>query len=55
VVVAGLSAGCTGGSKSDGQIQSAPEASNAAQAFAKNYSENMTKKYANMNKGKKNQ
>ena len=43
---AGLSAGCTDSNKSDGQIQASPEASNAAQAIAKSYAENMTKKYA---------
>ena len=42
---AGLLAGCTNSNKSDGQIQSAPEAQNAAQAVAKNYSEQMVKKY----------
>jgi hypothetical protein len=47
VGVAGLSAGCTDSNKSDGQIQSSPEASNAAQAIAKSYSDNMIKKYAN--------
>ena len=46
VGVGGLSAGCTDSLKSDGQIQASPEASNAAQAIAKSYSENMTKKYA---------
>jgi hypothetical protein len=46
VPVAGLLAGCTDGNKSDGQITAAPEASNAAQAIAKSYAENMTKKYA---------
>ena len=43
---AGLLAGCTDSNKSDGQIQASPEASNAAQAIAKSYAENMTKKYA---------
>ena len=43
---AGLSAGCTDSNKSDGQIKTSPEASNAAQAIAKSYSENMIKKYA---------
>ena len=43
---AGLLAGCTDSDKSDGQIKSTPEASNAAQAIAKSYSENMIKKYA---------
>jgi hypothetical protein len=42
----GLLAGCTDSNKSDGQITTAPEASNAAQAIAKSYSENMIKKYA---------
>ena len=46
VGVAGLLAGCTDSNKSDGQIKASPEASNAAQAIAKSYSENMTKKYA---------
>jgi hypothetical protein len=46
VGVAGLFAGCTDSLKSDGQIQASPEASNAAQAIAKSYGENMTKKYA---------
>jgi hypothetical protein len=46
VGVAGLCAGCTNGNKSDGQITASPEASNAAQAIAKSYAENMTKKYA---------
>jgi hypothetical protein len=51
--VAGLLvAGCTDGNKSDGQIQASPEASNAAQAIAKSYGENMTKKYANQMKKK---
>jgi hypothetical protein len=42
---AGLLAGCTNSNKSDGQIQASPEASKAAEAFAKSYGENMTKKY----------
>jgi hypothetical protein len=46
VVVAGLLVGCGDSNKSDGQITAAPEASNAAQAIAKSYAENMTKKYA---------
>jgi hypothetical protein len=46
VGVAGLFAGCTDSTKSDGQIEASPEASNAAQAIAKSYAENMTKKYA---------
>jgi hypothetical protein len=51
VVVAGLLAGCTDSNKSDGQIKATPEASNAAQAVAKSYMENMSKKYAKqMNK-----
>ena len=41
-----ISPGCTDSNKSDGQIQASPEASNAAQAIAKSYAENMTKKYA---------
>ena len=45
VGVAGLLAGCDS-NKSDGQITASPEASNAAQAIAKSYSENMIKKYA---------
>jgi hypothetical protein len=52
VGVAGLSAGCTDSYKSDGQIQASPEASNAAQAIAKSYADNMTKKYANKMKHK---
>jgi hypothetical protein len=44
---AGLLAGCSDSNKSDGQIKASPEASNAADAIAKNYSENMIKKYAN--------
>jgi hypothetical protein len=52
--VAGLLlAGCSGGDKSDGQITTSPEASNAAEAIAKNYSENMAKKYANTMKRKR--
>jgi len=43
--VAWLSAGCGDSGKSDGQIQSAPEANNAAQAAAKSISEQMAKKY----------
>ena len=43
---AGLLAGCGDSNKSDGQIKTTPEASNAAQAIAKSYSENMIKKYA---------
>ena len=43
---AGFSAGCGDSNKSDGQIETSPEASNAAQAVAKNYSEQMLKKYA---------
>jgi len=50
---AGFSAGCGGGDKSDGQIQSSPEAGNAAQAIAKNYSEQMVKKYAGQKKQQK--
>jgi hypothetical protein len=45
VGVAGLLAGCTDSNKSDGQITASPEANNAAQAVAKSYVENMTKKY----------
>jgi hypothetical protein len=47
VGTAGLSVvvGCDNGAKSDGQIQAAPEAANAAQAVAKSYSEQMAKKY----------
>jgi hypothetical protein len=44
VAVAGLPAGCSD-NKSDGQITASPEASNAAQAIAKSYSEQMLKKY----------
>ena len=47
VAVAGLPAGCSDGNKSDGQIQASPEASNAAQAIAKSYGEQMKMKYAN--------
>jgi hypothetical protein len=54
VGVAGLFAGCTDSNKSEGQINASPEASNAAQAIAKSYAENMTKKYA-INKMKKRQ
>jgi hypothetical protein len=43
---AGLLAGCGDGNKSDGQIKTSPEASNAAEAIAKSYSDNMIKKYA---------
>jgi hypothetical protein len=50
VGVAGLFTGCTDSNKSDGQITASPEASNAAQAIAKSYSENMNKKYANQMK-----
>jgi hypothetical protein len=42
----GLLAGCGGSNKSDGQIQASPEASNAAQAIAKSYGEQMKMKYA---------
>jgi hypothetical protein len=50
VGVAGLSAGCDS-NKSDGEIKASPEASSAADAIAKSYGENMTKKYAGkMNK-----
>ena len=45
VGVAGLSAGCTDSNKNDGQIKSAPEATNASDAIAKSYSDNMLKKY----------
>ena len=47
---AGLLAGCGDGNKSDGQIKTAPEAGNAADAIAKSYSENMIKKYAKKKK-----
>ena len=47
---AGLLAGCGDSNKSDGQIKASPEASNAAQAIAKSYSENMAKKYAKKKK-----
>ena len=47
VAIAGVSGGCSDGNKSDGQITASPEASNAAQAIAKSYGENMKKKYAN--------
>jgi hypothetical protein len=53
VGVAGLFIpGCNDSNKSDGQIAASPEASNAAQAIAKSYGENMTKKYANQMKKK---
>jgi hypothetical protein len=45
VAVAGLSAGCWDG-KSDGQIPASPEASKAAEAFAKNYGESMIKQHS---------
>ncbi len=44
--VAGLSAGCSGSNKNDGQIESAPEARNAAAAVNKSYMENMIKQHA---------
>lgn len=44
--VAWLSGGCGDSGKSD-QVQSAPEAVNAAQEASKSISENMAKKYAN--------
>ena len=44
--VAWLSAGCGDSGKSDGQVQSAPEASNAAQAVSKSISDQMAKKYS---------
>jgi hypothetical protein len=44
--VAWLSAGCGDSGKSDGQIEAAPEATNAAQEASKSISENMAKKYA---------
>jgi hypothetical protein len=50
VGVAGLFAGCTDSNKSDGQIVASPEASNAAQAVAKSYADNMIKKYADQKK-----
>ena len=43
---AGLLTGCSDSYKSDGQIQASPEASNAAQAIAKSYGEQMKMKYA---------
>ena len=46
VAVAGLSAGCSGGDKSNGQIPASAEASNAAKAFEKSYGENMIKQHA---------
>ena len=49
----GLSAGCDNSLKSDGQIQAAPEAGNAAAAIQKSYGESMAKKYANQMKNKK--
>jgi hypothetical protein len=52
VAVAGLSGGCSGGNKSDGQIPASPEASNAAQAIAKSYGEHMIKKYGDKAKKK---
>jgi hypothetical protein len=48
----GLLAGCGDSNKSDGQIQAAPEASNAAAAIAKSYGESMAKKYGNQMKKK---
>jgi hypothetical protein len=45
--------GCNDSLKSDGQIQASPEAANAAQAVAKSYGEQMTKKYASQMKNKK--
>jgi hypothetical protein len=48
-----LLAGCTDSNKSDGQIQAAPEASNAAQAVAKSYSQNMIKQHAGDSKTKR--
>jgi hypothetical protein len=50
---AGFSAGCGNSNKSDGQIETSPEAGNAAQAVAKNYSEQMVKKYAGQGKHQK--
>jgi hypothetical protein len=41
-----LSPGCSDSNKSDGQIQASPEATNAAQAIGKSYSENMIKQHA---------
>jgi hypothetical protein len=41
---AGLSGGCAD-NKSDGQIQSAPEAANTAQAIQKSYTDSMRQKY----------
>ncbi len=54
VGTAGLSVGggCDGGSKSNGQIQAAPEAANVAQAASKSISEQMSKKYAGKMKKK---
>jgi hypothetical protein len=53
VGVAGLSsAGCSD-NKSDGVIQSSPEATNAAAAIGKSYADNMTKKYAGQNAKKR--
>ena len=49
--VAGFFAGCGDSNKSDGQIKASPEASNAAQAIAKSYSEKMIKKYAGHDPG----
>jgi hypothetical protein len=48
-----LLAGCTDSNKSDGQITAAPEASNAAQAVAKSYSQNMIKQHAGDSKTKR--
>ena len=45
-VVLPVGGGCGGSTKSDGQIQAAPESANAAQDAAKSISENMMKKYA---------
>jgi hypothetical protein len=49
----GLSSGCGDSLKSDGQIQAAPEASNAADAIAKSYGESMKKKYADQMKNRR--
>jgi hypothetical protein len=52
VAFSGLLAGCTDSNKSDGQIKTAPEATNASDAIAKSYSENMLKKYGDKAKKK---
>jgi len=51
-----LPVGCGGGGKSDGQIPPAPEARNASQAIAEQYSkqaEQYAKQYASQKKGRR--